>query len=360
MNAGSATFESLVSRWGGEEVVVRFDSTSSSWIIIAIHSTALGPAVGGTRMKSYGSFAEAAGDALHLAAGMTLKFAVAGFPRGGGKSVIATPPGIAGEPRQALLGRYAELLRDLGMFTTGPDVGTSSADMDLIAEIAPGRAFSRTVANGGAGNSAPPTALGVLTAIEAAWSVVTDGAPLREASVLVQGAGSVGGLLIERLLAAGADVRFSDVDRRAIEHWTERGLRHVEPRDVASHPVDILAPCALGGVLDRDTIAQLCCRVVAGAANNQLAEAEDADRLRARGILYVPDFVANFGGAVAITGQEALGWNAAEAAAAVRDIGRIVREIAGRAEREGISTYEAARRIAESRLQQARSRFDAR
>lgn len=172
--------------------------------------------------------------------------------------------------------------------------------------------------------------------------------------MLVQGAGSVDGLLIERLLAAGADVRFSEIDRRAIEHWSERGLPFVESRDVATHRADIFAR-ARSGVLDRDTVEQLRRSVVAGAANNQLTEVKNAQRLRARGILYVPDFVAGLGGAVAITGQEALGWSAAQAEAAVLDIGRIVREIAVRAEREAISTHEAARNIAESRLRQERS-----
>lgn len=142
-NAGTASFESLLSRWDGDEVVVRFDSTSSSWTVSALHSTTLGPAVEGTRMKGYESFIEAVDDALHLAAGMTLKFAVAGFPRGGGKAVIAAPPGLSGESRRALLRRYAQLLRDMGqLFTTGPDVGAPPADMDLIAEVGPGRARS--------------------------------------------------------------------------------------------------------------------------------------------------------------------------------------------------------------------------
>jgi leucine dehydrogenase len=169
--------------------------------------------------------------------------------------------------------------------------------------------------------------------------------------IVVQGAGSVGGELIGRLLAAGADVTFSDVEAGSVRRWRdERGLRYVEPDRVFDTACDVFSPCALGGVLEATTIPRLRARAVAGAANNQLAEPGDAERLRARGILYAPDFVINAGGAVGITGQESLGWSAEKARDEVLRIGETLARVYDLAEKSGITTDAAARRIAEERL----------
>jgi leucine dehydrogenase len=342
----------LLEDWDGEAVVVRRDRPSGAWIFIAVHSTRLGPAAGGTRMRTYPDPGAALRDALRLAEAMTLKYAVPGFPRGGGKAVIAVPPDLDPAARTALLRRYGELVRELGgLFLTGPDVGTSSEDMDVIGETGSPYVFARTPARGGAGGSGPATALGVFAALEAAAGRVFGEDSLRDRHVLVQGAGSVGGALIERLLAAGARVSFSDVDPGAVRRFRdERGLEYVPPEAVFETPCDLFSPCALGGVLNEATIPRLRCRAVAGAANNQLATPEDAERLRARGILYAPDFVVSLGGAMAVTGLEAMGWTPAQAEREVLRIGDTLRKVFDRAEADGLTTEAAARRIARETL----------
>ena len=344
--------EDLLRAWDGEALVLRCDRPTGAWFVVALHSTALGPAGGGTRMRSYPGLAAAAADAMRLASGMTRKLAVAGLPFGGGKAVIAVPPGLASGERAGLLRRYGALVRTLGgRFYTAPDVGTSPADMDVIGETGSPYVFGRTEEAGGSGGSAPPTALGVLAAIEATWEHLTGSDELRGVRVLVQGAGGVGGGLIERLVQAGAEVRFSDVDPETVSRIRgAHGLAYVAPDGVPDTECDVYAPCALGGVLNAETIPRLRCRAVVGAANNQLATPEDGERLRARGILYVPDFVANAGGAMAIVGLELLGWSRPEMEARVRGIKQVVREVLADAASEGIPTEAAALRLAEARL----------
>jgi leucine dehydrogenase len=345
--------ESLLREWDGETVIVRYDRLTGAWIFVAIHSTRLGPAGGGTRMKSYPNPDLALQDALRLAAGMTYKFAVPGIPRGGGKAVIDVPLGLDPQSRRGLLRRYGALVRQLGgLFYTGPDVGTSSADMDVIAETGAPYVFGRTPAAGGAGDSGPFTAVGVFSGIRVTCEYLFGEPSVRGRCVLVQGAGSVGRTLIEHLRAADAEVAFSDVDDGAIRHFRDEiGLEFVRPDAVYGAACDIFAPCALGGVLNAGTIARLNCRAVAGGANNQLAEEEDAERLRARGILYAPDYVINVGGAAGITAVEVDGRSRAEVEAQVAEsVGLSLRRVFELATAEGITTEAAARRIAEERL----------
>uniref|UniRef100_A0A832I5B7 Glu/Leu/Phe/Val dehydrogenase n=1 Tax=Eiseniibacteriota bacterium TaxID=2212470 RepID=A0A832I5B7_UNCEI len=345
--------------WDGEALVLRHDAPTGAWIAIAIHSTRLGPAVGGARLRVYPDPWSAVADAERLAEGMTLKFAVQGMPWGGGKAVITPPAPLAPEARAGLLRRYGALLASLGgLYRTAPDVGTSSEDMDVIAETAGALAFGRTPAAGGAGSSGPATAVGVLAAIGAVCERLFGDAAPRGRRVLVQGAGSVGGALLGLLRAAGAEPLFSDVEPATIARWRDReGVPFVEPAAVPETPCDVYAPCALGGALAADTIARLACRAVAGGANNQLASPADAEAMRARGILYAPDFVANVGGAMAGLLMEADGWSRAraeaEVAARVRETLRRVFDIA---DAEGVTTDEAARRLAAARLAAARPR----
>jgi glutamate dehydrogenase/leucine dehydrogenase len=338
--------------WNGEEILEREDAASGARIVIALHSSRLGPASGGTRMKPYSSLDAAREDARRLSEGMTCKWAAAGFPRGGGKAVIAVPPELGGAARDALLRRYGSFIQELaGRFWTGADVGTSSRDMDVIAETGAPYVFSRTPEHGGAGDSAPWTALGVEAGIRATCARLFGDPSLAGRRIVVQGAGSVGGMLIERLLEAGAAVAFSDVSPASVRRYRdERGVPFVDPGGVLETPCDVLAPCALGGILDAATIPRLACCAVAGAANNQLAEPGDAVRLGARGILYAPDFVINAGGAVGITGQESLGWPAERARHEVLRIGATLERVYALAEAQGITTDAAARRIAEERL----------
>jgi leucine dehydrogenase len=339
--------------WDGEALVLRHDAPTGAWIAIAVHSTRLGPAVGGTRLRAYPDLADAVADAERLAAGMTLKFAVPGMPWGGGKAVIAVPGPLDPAARAELLGRYGGLVASLGgLYRTAPDVGTTSEDMDVIGATAGPFVFGRTPAAGGAGSSGPATAVGVFAAIGVVCGRLFGDPSPRGRRVLVQGAGSVGGALIGLLRAAGAEVSFSDVDAAAIARWRDAGgVPFVEADEVAGAPCDVYAPCALGGVLDAETIPRLVCRAVAGGANNQLATPADAAHLRARGILYAPDFVASVGGAMAGVLMEADGLGRAraeaEVAARVRDALERVFEIAAA---EGVTTDAAARRLAEERL----------
>jgi leucine dehydrogenase len=345
--------EAALRRWDGELLVTSFDRLTGAWIVVAIHSTRLGPATGGTRMKAYPDLAVAVEDATRLAEGMTFKFAVTGFPRGGGKAVIAISEPLGAEERRGLLRRYGTIVHRLGgLYYTGPDVGTGPEDMDVIAETGAPYVHSRTPLAGGAGDSAPATAIGTFEGIRTVCGSLYDDDSLFGRSVVVQGAGHVGRVLIRLLRDAGADVRFTDTDERIVgEVIRELGVASLPPESVYDEPCDIFSPCALGGILRAETIERLRCRAVAGCANNQLATEEDALRLQRRGILYAPDFVLSLGGAMAITGIEAMGWPPEEAELrvieTVRTTLRRVFHIAGE---EGVSTVEAARRIADERL----------
>jgi len=348
--------EALLKQWDGEEVIIRFDKPSGAWIIIAIHNTHRGTATGGTRMKPYPSLNAAVQDALKLAESMSLKYAVADFPRGGGKAVIHLPEGFAGEQRPELFRRYGSLVCQLGgLFETGPDVGTTTEDMDIIAETGDPYIFCRTPEKGGAGDSGPATALGVFSGMRAVCKHLFGQASLAKKRVLVQGAGSVGRPLIELLLASGADVLFSDTNDQAVKDLRDKkDLKFIPPDRIFETPCDIFAPCALGGVLNKDTIPRLKCLAVAGAANNQLAEAADAERLWGRQILYAPDYAINIGGAMAIIGIEAMGWSRKKADDNVSSVQQTLEHIFATAKAEGINTDAAARRIARSRLSEVK------
>ena len=345
--------ESLLSEWDGETVIVHHDKPAGAWFFVAIHSTRLGPAAGGTRMKSYPNLQAALQDALRLSAGMTYKFAVPGIRYGGGKAVIAVPAGFALQSRPALLRRYGALIRQLGgLYYTAPDVGTSSADMDIVAETGAPYVFGRTLAAGGMGDTGPITALGVFAGIQVVCEHLFGDASLTGRHVLVQGTGQVGGKLIEHLRTAGAEVLFNDVAEAAIRHFRdELGLKFVPAEAVYETECDVFSPCALGGILNATSIPQMQCRAVAGGANNQLGVPEDAERLRARGILYAPDYVINVGGAMGGIGIETMGWSYAQAEKeVVESIQRTLRQIFGTATAQGITTEAAARSMAEERL----------
>jgi leucine dehydrogenase len=340
--------------WNGVEILERDDAETGATILIAIHSERLGPATGGTRMKSYPDRDAARRDAMRLSEGMTYKWAAAGFPRGGGKAVLAVPRDFRSADRPGLLRRFGRFVKELeGRFWTGADVGTSAEDMDVIAEEGAPYVFSRTPAKGGAGGSGTWTAIGVAASIEAACERLFGSRSLAGRSIVIQGAGSVGIPLMDLLAAGRARIAFSDVSPEA-GRALGPAIERVPPENVFERPCDVFAPCALGGVLNAETIPRLKCRAVVGSANNQLGAAEDADRLAARGILYAPDFIANAGGAIAITGIEALGWTRDRAEREVRAIGDTVAHVFDIAERERITPDAAARRLAEERLERGR------
>lgn len=304
-------------------------------------------------MKSYSDRSAAIHDALRLATSMTYKFALAGIPMGGAKTVIDVPFDLGPKSRHTLLRDYGALVRNLGgLFYTGPDVGTSTDDMDVIAETGAPYVLGRTLAAGGAGDSGPMTARGVLAGIDVVCNYLYGNRSTRGRRVLVQGAGNVGRALIGYLCTAGYEVLFSDVDERVVGDLRNNSRFAFVPCDfVYDTECDIFAPCALGGVLNSKTIPRLKCRAVIGGANDQLGSQEDAERLRARGILYAPDHVVNVGGAMGVTGVELFGWSRARVETEIVErIQRSLRQVIRMAVSEGITTDAAARRIIEERL----------
>jgi leucine dehydrogenase len=344
--------EDLIRSWDGEEVALHYDHPSGTWMFVCIHSTRRGPAGGGTRMNVYASPADGLADAMRLSEGMTMKMAATDVPFGGAKAVIAVPSLPEGDERRRLLLRYGDLAASLGgNFQTGPDVNTTTADMDVIGERHD-HVYCRSPERGGSGDPGPYTARGVFHGIRASAAHAFGSSDLAGRSVLVQGVGDVGARLAEQLAGAGARVLVTDIDTaRAAELATRIGAETVAPESALEAECDVYAPCALGGTLNADTIPNLRCPVVAGCANNQLAEPEeDAARLRAAGILYAPDYVINAGGVIHAWGVESLGWDDDTVEARLAGIGDSLTEIYESAEREGITTEAAAERLARSRL----------
>ena len=335
--------------WDGEELVARFDEPTATWIFVGVHSTALGPAMGGTRMKPYASPDDAVRDVLRLSEAMSMKQAAAGLPYGGGKAVLAVPdvPRRDSDERRALLERYGDVVEALhGTYVTAADMNTGPPDMDVIATRT-SHVLGRSAANGGAGDPGEGTAIGVFHAIRAACRHAFGDNDLSGRSVLVQGAGSVGARLIAELREAGARVLAADVAPERVE---ATGAEPVTADAALTTACDVFSPCATGAVLSAETIPSLACRVVAGAANNQLAAPEDAERLLARGIVYAPDFVANAGGVIWLAGYETLGWDDAHMRSRLAGIEQTLDDIFAEAEGSEITTAEAAQRLARARI----------
>jgi leucine dehydrogenase len=337
-------FDSLLASWSGEHAVVRYDAESGAWMFVCVHSTRLGPAGGGTRMRIYPEPAAGLADAMLLSGAMTRKMAAAGMARGGGKAVLAVPELPAGEPRRRLLRRYGQLVDSLGgSYRTAGDMNISPSDLDVVAETC--RWVYGTTSGGG--DSGRGTARGVLHGIRATLEAAFGSAELAGRSVLVQGAGAVGGLLARELAENGARVLVSDVDEARA---AATGCETVAPERVAETEVDVYSPCAVGGTLNAETIPRLACRAVAGCANNQLAEDDDAVRLHERGILYAPDYVVNAGGIIQLIGLEDEGWDEPRLEEQLAGIGDTLRELFAEAEADGITPAQAAERLVERRL----------
>jgi leucine dehydrogenase len=337
-------FEELLAGWDGEHAVVRHDAESGAWMFVCVHSTVLGPAGGGTRMRVYPAPADGLADAMRLSGAMTWKMAAAGMPRGGGKAVLAVPELPTGEPRRRLLRRYGELVASLGgSYRTAGDMNISPEDLDVVAETCPW-VYGTT---GRGGNSGRGTARGGLHAIRATVEHVFGSPDLAGRSVLVQGAGAVGGFLARELSDAGAQVLVSDVDEGRA---AATGCETVSPDAVLETEVDVYSPCAVGGTLNAESIPRLACRAVAGCANNQLAEPEDAERLRERGILYAPDFVVNAGGIIQLIGLEDENWDEAQLEDGLAGIGASLRTLFAAADADDITPAEAADRLVRRRL----------
>ena len=333
-----------------EEVVTFHDKDSGASGVIVLHSTTLGPAAGGCRLWHYDDERSATVDALRLAEGMALKNALADLPFGGGKAVIRLPHGPF--DRAALFRAFGRQVAELkGRYVTAEDVGTSVADMAEVATRTRHVAGLPISGEKPGGDPSPWTALGVVQAMRVAVRQRL-GADLSDVTVGVQGLGHVGYALCELLHEQGAKLIVaeprSEVAARAADRF---GAMVMSSRALLSSRVDVLAPCALGGVLDADTVAQLRASVVCGAANNQLASEDMAERLAARNILYAPDFLANAGGIINVAG-EYLGWRAAEVRRRVLAVGRKMGAVLALAEQNGITPDEAARAMALERIAQ--------
>jgi leucine dehydrogenase len=337
-------FEELLAAWDGEHAVIRRDADSGAWMFVCVHSTALGPAGGGTRMRVYDRPGDGLADAMRLSAAMTQKMAAVGVARGGGKGVLAVPALPADDARRRLLRRYGELVASLGgSFRTAGDMNIGPADLDVVAERCPWVYGT----SGRGGDSGRGTARGVLHGIRASAEHAFGSSDLAGRTVLVQGCGSVGGDLVSALAAEGATVLVSDVDEARAR---ATGREVVAPAEAHRTECDVYAPCAVGGTLSAATIPELRCRVVAGSANNQLAEPVDALRLHDRGILYAPDYVINAGGVVQLIGMEDEGWDEGRLERAFAGIGDTLRTLYAEADREQIAPTEAADRLVAARL----------
>ena len=336
-----------------EELVIRRGRRTGAYTIVAVHSTTLGPSLGGCRLWRYESSAAGARDALRLSRAMTFKAAAAGLALGGGKGVICAEPGPAptGAHRRALLHDFADTVNVLGgSYVTAEDVGTSARDMAAIAERTEhvtGLARNR----GGSGNPSPFTARGVEAAMRACCERAFGTRDLRGRTISVVGAGHVGSELAKRLAKAGATLLLSDIDQSKRELADAIGARWTDPSAGMLADVDVVAPCALGGVIDGVNVGRLRARVVCGAANNQLAHDGLADDLAAHGILFAPDFVVNAGGLINISVElDPGGYDAAEARRRVDRIERTMNEILDEAEAAGGTPLAAADRLARRRF----------
>ena len=329
-----------------EEVLVRRGKRSGVTMAIAVHRTVAGRALGGLRMWTYESADDAVRDAERLARSMTFKAAAAGLSLGGAKAVIALPPGEvpAGRRRQDVLRDYAELVNAFaGRYITAQDVGTSLKDIVYLSRFTD-HLSGRPLSEGGAGDPSPYPAQGVEVGIRASLA-----APLGGRHVVVIGLGHVGSELARRLAAAGAKLTVSDSDpaKRAIAQ--QLGASWVLPPQALAVQADVLAPCALGGTLDHDSVGRLRVPVVAGAANNQLADESVADALRDRGIIWAPDFVINAGGLIAVA-DELHGFERGRVEPAIEAIADTLTETYTRAASAGTNTLTAAKQLAGERL----------
>ncbi|HKT51738.1 MAG TPA: Glu/Leu/Phe/Val dehydrogenase [Candidatus Angelobacter sp.] len=334
---------------GYERVVSGGDEAARYHGIVFIHSTALGPAVGGTRLWSYQSEQDAITDGLRLSRGMTYKNALAGLPCGGGKSIIIRPDGDF--DREKLFRAHGRLVESAGgKYITAEDVGTSPADMECV------RQETNHVAGlqGKSGDPSPKTARGVFRAIQACAQHRWGRDDLKGKTVAIQGCGHVGYFLAGELARAGAKLVVADVDQSKVDRVVrEFGATTVGPNEILAAKVDVLAPCALGGIINDETIPRLQAEVIAGGANNQLLEPQHGDELEQRKILYAPDYAANGGGVINGCCREMLGWDEAATNAKIDAIYETILNIFKLAEQGHIPSYQAADRLAEERLAQA-------
>ncbi|MFD0864140.1 Glu/Leu/Phe/Val dehydrogenase [Sungkyunkwania multivorans] len=337
-----------------EQIVFCQDKDTGLKAIIGIHNTVLGPALGGTRMWTYNSEWDALNDVLRLSRGMTFKSAITGLNLGGGKAVIIGDAKTQKTP--ALMKRFGEFVHSLGgKYITAEDVGMETADMDLVRDVTPyvtGISESR----GGAGNPSPITAYGVFMGMKAAAKHQFGSDVLEDKKVLVQGIGHVGETLVEHLTNEGAKVVISDINEERLQAISVKyGASIFRGKDLYEADMDIYAPCALGATINDESIAKLKARVIAGAANNQLAnEVRHGAMLKDKGIAYAPDFLINAGGIINVY-AELEGYGKKEIIQKTENIYNTTLEIFAHAAKNNCTTHQSALSIAQSRIEARKS-----
>lgn len=342
----------IMAKEGHEQLVVSTDPETGLKAIISIHSTLLGPSLGGCRFWAYKTFEEAAADALRLSKAMTYKAAISGLNLGGGKAVICAGPQEKTPAMLRAFGRFVDSLA--GLYVTAQDVGMTPADLEAIREVTR-YAAGIPEAMGGSGDPSFMTARGVLHGMRTCLSDVFGSDSFRDRTVAVQGMGKVGRHLAGLLHREGARLIVSDLDASRMKAAaSEVEAETMPPNRIHAASCDIFAPCALGGLLNSAAISKLRCRIVAGAANNPLANGADAKILHRRRILYAPDYVINAGGLINIA-CEMEGYQKEKAEARVAGIADNLARVFARAKEEKITPLEAADRLAEERLSKARA-----
>ncbi|MBN8190881.1 branched-chain amino acid dehydrogenase [Bacillus sp. NTK074B] len=343
---------SYMEQYDYEQLVFCQDEASGLKAIIAIHDTTLGPALGGTRMWTYESEEAAIEDALRLAKGMTYKNAAAGLNLGGGKTVIiGDPRKDKNEEMFRAFGRYIQGLN--GRYITAEDVGTTVADMDLIHEETD-YVTGISPAFGSSGNPSPVTAYGVYRGIKAAAKEAFGTDSLEGKTIAVQGIGNVAYNMCRHLHEEGANLIVTDINKEAVQRAVDEfGAKAVDINDIYGVDCDIFAPCALGAIINDETIPQLKAKVIAGAANNQLKETRHGDAIHEMGIVYAPDYVINAGGVINVA-DELYGYNSERAMKKVEQVYNNVERVIEIAKRDNVPTYVAADRMAEERIEKMR------
>jgi leucine dehydrogenase len=344
-----------MSEMGHEQIVFCQDEETGLKAIIAIHSTVLGPALGGTRMWKYNNELEALNDVLRLSRGMTFKASISGLNLGGGKAVIFGDAKT--EKTDALMRRFGKFVETLGgNYITAEDVGMTTHDMELVREETK-HVTGIPESMGGSGDPSPVTAYGVYMGMKASAMYKWGSDELKGKRVVVQGIGNVGMNLVKYLTEEGAIVTINDISKERLEMVAAKyGAIIVEGDAVYDVDMDIYAPCALGASVNDDTLGRLKCEIIAGAANNQLAdEVKHGQMVMDKGMIYAPDFLINAGGLINVY-SELQGYNREEALAKTKEIYNTTLEILKKSELEGITSHEAARQIAQARVAKALSK----